>query len=83
MRSPGLMKRSFVGLGFTAEKLGAEKVPVNRGFAGAWDTPLFVMYAQLMGSNPPKMKLLHALVFSIPVFWFCVRLSIVIAAQYW
>ena len=43
MRSPGLMKRSFVASGVTAERFGAEKVPVNNGFAGAWDTPLFVM----------------------------------------
>ena len=37
------MKRSFVASGVTAERFGAEKVPVNSGFAGAWDTPLFVM----------------------------------------
>jgi ABC-type antimicrobial peptide transport system permease subunit len=29
------------------------------------------------------MKLLQALVFSLPVFWFSVRLSMVMAAQYW
>jgi len=26
----------------TAEKFGAEKVPVKNGFAGAWETPLLV-----------------------------------------
>ena len=35
-----------------------------------------------MGSSPPRMKLLHALVLATPVFWFSTRLSMVIAAQY-
>ena len=36
-----------------------------------------------MGSTPPSTKLLQALVFETPVFWFSLKLSIVIAAQYW
>lgn len=43
MRSPGRISRSLVRSGFTAEKFGDENVPVNNGFAGAWETPLFVM----------------------------------------
>src|SRR5215469_216258 len=81
-RSPGLINRSLLRSGFTAAKFGAVKVPVNSGLAGACDTPLLVMYAQLMGSWPPMMKLSHALVLNVPEFWSRVRLSMVIAAQY-
>ena len=42
IRSPGFMNRSFFGSGLTAAKLGSSKVPVNSGFAGAWDFPLLV-----------------------------------------
>src|SRR5436309_14814145 len=42
-RSPGLISRSLARSGLTAAKFGAEKVPVNRGFAGAWEWPLLVM----------------------------------------
>ncbi len=42
MRSPGFISRSLLRFGFTAEKLGAENVPVNSGSAGACETPLFV-----------------------------------------
>jgi hypothetical protein len=55
MRSPGLIIRSLLKSGFTAEKFGLSKVPVKRGSAGACETPLFVMYAQLTGSWPPRM----------------------------
>ncbi len=41
------------------------------------------MWAQLIGSTPPRTKLLHAVVLATPVFWFRTRLSMVIAAQYW
>src|SRR5215471_828618 len=80
--SPGLISRSLARLGLTALKFGCVRVPVNSGFAGAWDLPFLVMYAQLIGSGPPRTKLLQAAVFSTPVFWFNVRLSMVIAAQY-
>src|SRR5215475_5115050 len=83
IRSPGFIIRSFVGSGLTAAKFGAVKVPVNNGLAGACDTPLWVPYAKLIGSNPPRMYSLHASVFSTPVFWFRVRLSVVSGAQYW
>ena len=43
MRSPGFMNRSLDRFGFTAVKFGLANVPVNSGFAGAWDTPLLVM----------------------------------------
>ena len=43
MRSPGFMNRSLAGFGFTALKFGLVRVPVNRGFAGAWDFPFLVM----------------------------------------
>jgi hypothetical protein len=42
MVSPGLMSKSSDRFGFTAVKFGLERVPVNNGFAGAWDTPLLV-----------------------------------------
>ena len=48
------MNRSLRGFGFTAAKFGLVSVPVNSGFAGAWDFPLLVMYAQLIGSGPPR-----------------------------
>ena len=80
--SPGLMSRSLRRSGFTAAKFGLVSVPVNNGFAGAWDFPLLVIYAQLIGSGPPRTKLLQALVFATPLFWFCTKLSMVIAAQY-
>src|SRR4029077_11233726 len=54
-RSPGFISRSLVRSGLTAERFGAEKVPVNSGFAGAWETPLLVMEAQLIGAGPPRM----------------------------
>jgi hypothetical protein len=43
MRSPGLMSRSWPRFGFTALRFGLVNVPVNRGFAGAWECPLRVM----------------------------------------
>ena len=43
MRSPGFMSRSLFTFGFTALKFGLSKVPVNNGFAGAWETPFLVM----------------------------------------
>ena len=43
MRSPGFIIRSLVASGLTAARLGASKVPVNSGLAGAWEWPLFVM----------------------------------------
>ena len=43
MRSPGFMSRSLCRFGFTALKFGLVKVPVNNGFAGAWDIPFLVM----------------------------------------
>ena len=52
---PGLMSRSFLRSGFTAARFGLVNVSVNNGFAGAWDFPLLVMYAQLIGSGPPRM----------------------------
>jgi len=36
------MSRSSAGFGFTALKFGLAKVPVNNGFAGAWETPFLV-----------------------------------------
>ena len=42
MRSPGFIGRSSAGCGFTAAKFGLAPVPVNNGFAGAWETPLVV-----------------------------------------
>jgi len=42
IRSPGFMSRSSFTFGFTALKFGLAKVPVNNGFAGAWETPLVV-----------------------------------------
>ena len=48
------MNRSSAGFGLTALKLGSENVPVNSGFAGAWECPFLVMYAQLIGSGPPR-----------------------------
>ena len=53
--SPGLMSRSLCRSGFTAARFALVNVPVNNGFAGAWDFPLLVMYAQLIGSGPPRM----------------------------
>ena len=41
--SPGLMNRSLDRFGFTALRFGLVNVPVNNGFAGAWDFPLLVM----------------------------------------
>ncbi len=52
--SPGLMSRSLRRSGFTAARFGLVSVPVNNGLAGAWDFPLLVMYAQLIGSGPPR-----------------------------
>ena len=43
MRSPGFMSRSWPRFGLTALKFGLSNVPVNSGFAGAWDFPLLVM----------------------------------------
>ena len=43
MVSPGLISRSSAVFGFTAVKFGLVRVPVNNGFAGAWDTPLLCM----------------------------------------
>jgi hypothetical protein len=53
--SPGFIIKSLLKSGFTAAKFGLSNVPVNNGSAGAWETPLFVMYAQLIGSTPPRM----------------------------
>ena len=43
IRSPGLISRSLARSGFTALKFGLSNVPVNSGFAGAWETPFLVM----------------------------------------
>src|SRR3954449_5544157 len=81
-RSPGFIMRSWAGSGLSAVKSGFSRVPLASGFAGPWDTPLRVTYAQLIGSGPPRTKSSQAALFSVFVFWSCVRLSIVIAAQY-
>jgi len=43
IRSPGLISRSLARSGLTALKFGLVNVPVNSGFAGAWETPFLVM----------------------------------------
>jgi hypothetical protein len=42
IRSPGFIIRSLLKSGFTAARFGLSNVPVNRGSAGACETPLFV-----------------------------------------
>ena len=37
IRSPGFINRSLVQFGLTALRFGLSNVPVNSGFAGAWD----------------------------------------------
>jgi len=66
----------------TAVLTGSVRVPLNSGLAGAWDFPLLVTQAQLTGSGPPSWNWLQAAVFSTPLFWFSVRLSMVSTAQY-
>ena len=74
--SPGFISRSLFRSGLRPVRFGSSDSA--SGFAGAWDLPFFVMYAQLIGSSPTRKWLFRQSSFcGTPVLALSDRLSIV------
>jgi hypothetical protein len=75
------MSRSLLRSGFRPVRFGSSESA--SGLAGAWDLPLLVMYAQLMGSSPTRRWLFRQSAFCCtPVLSWSDRLSIVRLAHH-